>query len=62
MKPIRHPASCPAPLATLPPRGSFPTLTFSMARILTFSVAIDTVREATFRRRPQRLAEPRLGG
>ena len=38
MRALRLSASCPAPVATLPPRGSSPTLTFSMARILTFSM------------------------
>ena len=41
MRALRFPASCPAPVATLPLRGSFSTLIFSVAKILTFSMAID---------------------
>ena len=40
MTALRHLGSCPAPVATLRPRASFPTLTFSKAPTLTFSAAI----------------------
>ena len=35
-------ASVPAPVASLPPRGPMPTVHFSMARSVHFSMAIDT--------------------
>lgn len=38
------PASCPAPVAALPPRDSARTLTFSMPKTLTFSMPIDSAR------------------
>ena len=37
----RIPGNRPAPVATLPPRGGAQSVTFSMARSVTFSVAID---------------------
>ena len=36
----RLPAGCPAPVATLPPRGSLQRVTFSMPRTVTFSMPI----------------------
>ena len=35
-------ASVPAPVASLPPREPMPTVHFSMARSVHFSMAIDT--------------------
>ena len=35
------PAHCPAPVATLPPRGSARTLTLSVPKTVTFSMPID---------------------
>ena len=35
-------ASVPAPVASLPPRGPIPSVHFSMARSVHFSMAIDT--------------------
>ena len=37
-------ASVPAPVASLPPRGPIPSVHFSMARSVHFSMAIDTPR------------------
>ena len=42
MKAIRLLARCPAKGAERPKRGSAPTLTLSMAKTVTFSVAIDS--------------------
>ncbi len=41
MSATRLPARCPAPVASLPTRGSAWTLTFSMPKTLTFSMPID---------------------
>ena len=40
MSAARLPAGCPAPVATLPPRGSLQTVTFSMPGSVTFSMPI----------------------
>ena len=41
MSPALLPVNCPAPIATLSPRGSLPSVTFSMPRSVTFSMPID---------------------
>ena len=45
MRVTRLSAGCPALVATLPPQGSPRSATFSMARSVTFSMAIDTRSE-----------------
>ena len=44
------PVNCPAPIATLSPPGSLPSVTFSMPRSVTFSIPIDITPSSRWRR------------
>ena len=58
MRVTRLSAGCPAPVAPLPPQVSPRSATFSMARSVTFSMAIDNTEWTRIVGDPQRAGVP----